>query len=94
MSCSIDFHGFVRAPELVIRARLLVQHLVAMRVVRILLEQRVVQLDRLERTRLLEIAANAFRHVEAARGLCAERRAAAAIARCSSARSDSVTAAG
>ena len=64
-----DFHGFSRAPEFVIRAGLLVQHLVAIGVVRILFEQRVVQFDGFERTRFLEIAANTFRHVESRRGL-------------------------
>ena len=43
-----DFHGRLRLPQLVIGARLLIEHLVTEGVLRILREQLVVQLDRLE----------------------------------------------
>src|SRR6202021_1652736 len=44
-----DSQGLLALPQLVVGARLLVEHLVTERVLRILREQLVVQLDRLER---------------------------------------------
>ena len=58
-----DLHGFDGAAELVVGARLLVEHLVVVLVGRILLEQAVVELDRLERTGAREVVLDAFREL-------------------------------
>ena len=72
-----DLHGFDGAPELVVGARLLVEHLVVVLVGRILLEQAVVELDRLERTGARQIVLDAFRAAAPAACPARTRRAAA-----------------
>jgi hypothetical protein len=56
-------HRLDRAPELVVRTRLLVQHLVVVLGRRVLLQQAVVELDRFERTRPCEIVRGARREL-------------------------------
>ena len=55
-----DLHRFDGASQLVVSARLLVQHLVVVLVGRILLEQAVVELDGFERTGAFQVVLHAF----------------------------------
>ncbi len=59
------FHGLLGTTQLVVRTRLLIEHLVAVRVGRVLRKQLVVQLDRFQRAGLLGTRVRAVRQDEA-----------------------------